>query len=90
VLKDLAHVSGGVFYHPQTLQEIVPICRRIAEDIRMRYTVGYIPSVQGKAVRHIKVEASSPEHSRLIVRTRTSYVFPEDVGGSHAVEESKN
>jgi Ca-activated chloride channel homolog len=75
VLKELAHVSGGVFYHPQTLDEIVPICRQIAKDIRTRYTIGYIPSTEGKAVRHIKVVASSPEHPKLIVRTRTSYVF---------------
>ncbi len=75
VLKSLAHVSGGVFYHPQALSEIVPICRQIAQDIRTRYTIGYIPSDAGKMVRHIKVVASSPDHPKLIVRTRTSYVF---------------
>ena len=48
VLKNLAHVSGGVFYHPKTLEEIVPICRQIAKDIRTRYTIGYVPSVGGK------------------------------------------
>lgn len=75
VLKKLAHVSGGVFYHPETLQEIVPVCRQIAKDIRSRYTIGYIPSVEGKMVRHIKVVASSPAHPKTVVRTRTSYVF---------------
>lgn len=78
VLKDLAHVSGGVFYHPETLEDIVPICRQIAKDLRTRYTIGYVPSAEGKMVRHVKVEASSPEHPKLIVRTRTSYVFPEN------------
>ncbi len=82
VLKNLAHVSGGVFYHPQTLDDIVPICRQIAKDIRTRYTIGYIPSAQGKAERHIKVEASSPEHPKLIVRTRTSYNFSDNVAES--------
>jgi Ca-activated chloride channel homolog len=77
VLKNLAHVSGGVFYHPQTLDQIVPICRQIAKDIRSRYTVGYVPSVEGKMERHIKVTAASPEHPKLAVRTRTSYVFSE-------------
>lgn len=77
VLKRLAHVSGGVFYHPETLDEIVPICRQIAKDIRSRYTVGYVPALEGKMVRHIKVVASSPQHQKTIVRTRTSYVFPE-------------
>lgn len=75
VLKKLANVSGGVFYHPQTLQDIIPVCRQIAKDIRSRYTIGYIPSAEGKMVRHIKVVASSPEHPKTSVRTRTSYVF---------------
>ena len=75
--EKLAHVSGGVFYHPQDLEEIVPICRQIAKDIRTRYTIGYVPAVEGKTVRHIKVAASSPDHPKLLVRNRTSYVFPE-------------
>jgi Ca-activated chloride channel homolog len=75
VLKKLAQVSGGVFYHPAKLQEIVPICRQIAKDIRTRYTIGYVPPTEGTADRHIKVVASSPDHPKLILRTRTSYVF---------------
>jgi Ca-activated chloride channel homolog len=78
VLKELAHVSGGVFYHPMKLDEIIPICQQIAKDIRTRYTIGYIPPVEGKKERHIKVIASSAEHPKLIVRTRTSYAFPEN------------
>lgn len=77
VLQKLAHVSGGVFYHPKSLEEIVPICRQIAKDVRTRYTIGYVPSVEGKAVRHIKVAASSADHPKLLVRNRTSYVFPD-------------
>jgi len=82
VLQKLAHVSGGVFYHPQTLDEIIPVCRQIAKDIRTRYTVGYIPSTEGKMVRHIKVLASSTEHPKLVVRTRTSYVFSDKATAS--------
>jgi VWFA-related protein len=78
VLKDLAHVSGGVFYHPTNLEDVVPICRQIAKDIRSRYTIGYVPSVEGKMVRHIKVVAAAANHQKLVVRTRTKYVFPED------------
>jgi Ca-activated chloride channel family protein len=79
VLEKLAHVSGGVFYHPKQLADIVPICRQIAKDIRTRYTIGYIPSAEGKMVRHIKVAAASPDHPKLNVRTRTSYVFSDKV-----------
>lgn len=82
VLKELAHVSGGVFYHPATLDEIVPVCRQIAKDIRTRYTIGYVPSAQGKMERHIKVVASSPDHPKLVVRTRTSYAFTDKAADS--------
>jgi Ca-activated chloride channel homolog len=75
VLKKLAQVSGGVFYHPEKLDDIVPICRQIAKDIRTRYTIGYVPRSEGKAERHIKVVAASPEHPKLVVRTRTNYTF---------------
>jgi Ca-activated chloride channel homolog len=81
VLKKLANVSGGVFYHPEKLEDIVPICRQIAKDIRTRYTIGYVPSAGGKAERHIKVVASSPEHAKLVVRTRTGYVYAPDKAG---------
>ena len=60
----------------------MPICRQIAKDIRTRYTIGYIPSAEGKTVRHIKVVASRPDHPKLIVRTRTSYVFSRTGGGA--------
>ena len=75
VLRKLAQVSGGVFYHPEKLEDIVPICRQIAKDIRTRYTIGYVPESEGKPERHIKAVASSQEHPKLVVRTRNSYVF---------------
>jgi Ca-activated chloride channel family protein len=78
VLKKLAQVSGGGAYFPQTLQEVIPMCRQIAKDIRERYTIGYIPSVEGKLVRHIKVDAFAANHKRLSVRTRNGYMFTPD------------
>jgi Ca-activated chloride channel homolog len=78
VLKKLAQVSGGVYYHPVELVDIVPICRQIAKDIRTRYTIGYVPPSEGKVERHIKVAASSSDHPKLVVRTRTNYVFSAD------------
>ena len=78
ILERLAHVSGGVVYFPKDLKEIVPICKQIAKDIRTRYTIGYIPPVEGKRERSIKVVASSPNHEKLIVRTRAKYLFTPD------------
>lgn len=79
MLKKLAQLSGGVFYHPEKLGDIVPICRQIAKDIRTRYTIGYVPASEGKPERHIKVVASSPDHPKLVVRTRTNYLFSDKV-----------
>lgn len=76
VLRDLAHVSGGVAYFPQKLEEIVPVCRQIAKDIRNRYTIGYNPQLGAdNKVRHIRVVASAPDHGKLIARTRVSYLY---------------
>ena len=65
-------------YFPKTLDQITPICRQIAKDIRTRYTIGYIPSSEGKPERRVKVVATDPAHKKLIVRTRTSYLFLPD------------
>jgi Ca-activated chloride channel family protein len=79
VLEKLAHVSGGSVYFPKGLDDVAPICRQIAKDIRTRYTIGYIPTADnGKPERHIKVLASATSRAKLIVRTRTSYIFAAD------------
>jgi hypothetical protein len=83
VLKQLAQVSGGSVYFPKTLDEVVPICRQIAKDVRTRYTIGYIPDASnGKPERQIKVVASSPDGQKLNVRTRTRYLFTPDSAGA--------
>lgn len=77
VLRKLANTSGGVAYLPKKLNEIVPICKQIAKDIRTRYTIGYVPSaLEHRGTRHIKVAVNSPNHEKLIARTRTSYQVP--------------
>jgi len=79
VLRKISRVSGGSAFFPSKLDDIVPICRDIAKDIRTRYTIGYVPAAEEKASeRHIKVTASSPGGRKLIVRTRTSYLFTPD------------
>lgn len=79
VLKRIAHVSGGECFLPEDYTQVVPICRRIAADIRNRYTIGYVPSRSGSSagIRNIKVTAGSTGHEHLTVRTRSSYLLPE-------------
>jgi Ca-activated chloride channel homolog len=74
VLRKLVNVSGGEYFEPKTLDEVIPTFEKISEDIRNRYTVGYIPDEinDHRTVRSVKVTAE--EHGRkLSVKTRTSY-----------------
>ena len=74
-LRKLARITGGEAYAPKEMSDLVGICEKIAEDIRSRYTVGYVPSNRshdGK-MRKLKVEAMSPDGKKAIVRTRTHY-----------------
>lgn len=79
ILRDLARTTGGEAYFPESLEEMVPVCRRIAKDIRERYTLGYVPKSENGVgnVRRIEVRASAPGHARLIARTRKSYRYDE-------------
>lgn len=78
MLRRIAAVSGGECFLLKRAEDIVPACRKIAEDIRKRYTIGYVPDRgNGKpGLRKIHVAASAPDHGRLIVRTRISYLDP--------------
>ncbi len=82
VLRRIAHISGGGAYFPKKLDQIVPICRDIARDIRTRYTIGYVPVAADRDTeRHIRVVARAANGQKLTVRTRTSYLFTADTAG---------
>ncbi len=85
VLKKLARETGGECFLPyDKTSEIVPICRRIAEDIRHQYTLGYAPSeaTMDNEYRTIKVVATGPNGHRYSVRTRQGYLAsPKPVAG---------
>lgn len=78
VLRQLAQDTGGDVFLPQSHQEAIPICERIARDIRSQYTIAYVPAnrKQDGTYRLIQVKASAPGHGRLQVRTRPGYRAP--------------
>lgn len=78
VLKELARDTGGEAYMPESVSEVVPLCARIARDIRNQYTIAYAPTngAQDGAHRTILVKASARGQGRLTVRTRTGYDAP--------------
>jgi Ca-activated chloride channel family protein len=85
VLRQLARTSGGEAYFPASASVMVPVCRSIAQEIRTRYTIGYLPQPSKGAgqLRHIQVNASAPGHAKLTVHARTSYRYDTIVEASH-------
>jgi len=79
VLKRIAGISGGECFLLNELDPILPACQKIAKDIRNRYTIGYLPvrANHKGGERKIRVAASSAEHKKMLVRTRTGYRLPE-------------
>ncbi len=79
VLKRIAGVSGGESFIPGKPDQIVLICRKIAKDIRNRYTIGYMPVRGGDnaRIRKLRVVASTNDREKLTIRTRTSYILSE-------------
>lgn len=78
VLRQLAKATGGEAFLPESIKEIIPICERIARDIRNQYSFTYSPTnikYDGK-YRTIDVKASLHGTSRLVVRTRAGYFAP--------------
>jgi VWFA-related protein len=77
-LRQLAKATGGESFFPQAIPDVVPICERIAHDIREQYTLAYTPAnlKQDGAYRVIEVKATAPGHERLFVRTRAGYYAP--------------
>jgi VWFA-related protein len=86
VLSELTRISGGQAYFPETLKDVVPICERIAHEIRNQYTIVYSPTNQRTdgAYRTIVVHAGKGLH----VITRAGYFAPSKA--TSAAPEAKN
>jgi VWFA-related protein len=76
VLRKLARARGGEAFIPAETADVVPIFRRIAEDIRQQYTIGHVPSHPNldNTYRTIKVKASEAHRGSLVMRARSGYV----------------
>jgi Ca-activated chloride channel homolog len=76
ILKKIARATGGEAFLPNETSDVVPICKRIAEDIRKQYTIGYVPSDQklDDTYRTIRIAVTGPHHERYEARTRAGYI----------------
>jgi VWFA-related protein len=78
VLRQLAGAAGGEAFRPASPKDVIPICERIAHDIRSQYTLVYVPTnrKQDGTYRTIQVKAGAPGRGRVSVRTRAGYYAP--------------
>jgi len=88
VLAQLAKETGGGAFLPRTLKEAVPLCKRIASEIRNQYTIAYVPANRklDGTYRAVQVRANAPHRGHLAVRTRTGYRAPLDPQSSPAAK----
>jgi VWFA-related protein len=73
-LEELAAYTGGRVFRPDdTPGGLTKAFEGIAEELRRQYSIGYIPSEDGKAGerRQIKVRVNRPN---LVLRARDSYI----------------
>jgi VWFA-related protein len=84
VLKQFARATGGEFFQPETIADVIPICAHIARDIRNQYTIAYAPTnrTEDGAFRTVQVRAKAQGQDRLTVRTRTGYYAPGEPSSS--------
>ena len=75
VLRKLAKASGGEFFEPAALDDVLRVFHKISADIRNRYSIGYVPADIGtkRMLRSVRVTAAGADHRKLIARTRTAY-----------------
>jgi VWFA-related protein len=76
VMKKLAKVSGGEYFQPAVLNDVVSVFKYISNDVRHRYVLGFVPDEvdDSRKIRTVKVRAFENGH-RLFARTRSSYVL---------------
>lgn len=75
-LRQLADVTGGEAFFPETNEEITPVFKRIAHDIRSSYMIGYAPPSAATADvrRQVEVDLQGREYRKFKVRARSVYI----------------
>jgi VWFA-related protein len=78
-LEQFAQATGGRAYFPKSIDEIGPLCRRVAHDLRNQYTIGYTPSNEklDGTWRRITVRVNPPGLvSKVTVSAKEGYYAP--------------
>lgn len=76
ILEELARITGGRAFFPQSEEELVDVCTQIALELRHQYSIGYYPTTNMRDGRwhKIKVKVDAPAGlPRLSVRSKEGY-----------------
>jgi Ca-activated chloride channel homolog len=90
VLRDLAQLSGGNSFSPNSIASVENIYKNIASALRNQYVIGYRPTNQAKdgKWRKIKITAEFVDEKKkvhkLTVRAKPGYYAPTVAGSSAA------
>lgn len=84
ILERLCKETGGIAFFPRNSESIAEVSRKIAQDVREQYTLGYPPPQDASGAFHkIEVKVSVPGGRKVRVRTRAGYsMAPESVSPS--------
>ena len=77
-LAQLADITGGQAYFPNSMKEVESMYDRIVAEIDSRYLLGYISSDRrtNGAWRSVEVRLTRPDLRQAKIRTRKGYFAP--------------
>ncbi|MBI3951585.1 MAG: VWA domain-containing protein [Acidobacteria bacterium] len=76
LLDDLAEVTGGRAFYPESLSQLDPIAQTIARDLRTQHIIGYYPTnaERDSTWRSVRVEVKpDAKGNKRIARARSGY-----------------
>ena len=87
-LNRMTQETGGLAFYPKKLEEVEPICRDVAKEIRAQYAIGFKSSrAQSEGgFRTLRIMVKSPKSfpQNLQVRTRSGYYAGQRLGAAPA------
>ncbi|MGH9475124.1 MAG: VWA domain-containing protein [Terriglobales bacterium] len=72
-LHAIADWTGGAAYFPKNLSQVNVITRKVAQDIRLQYSLIYQSNQPAPGYHAIRVEVKDPHHKHLRALTRRGY-----------------
>ena len=78
-LEQIAEITGGEAFFPETFSEVEKLCGQIAHELRNHYTIGYNPSNKNLdgTWRNVEIKVDAPrQFGKISTRTKPGYRAP--------------